>query len=238
MAFTSVSHNSLIDQVTQQLQSMIERGELTSQEEFPTETELAREMDVGRSTVREALARLEANGLIDRSRSRPRVIPDAQARLAETHVLRRIRNQTVDRLYEARAALETIGAELAAGRRTEADIAQLSQDILQQESALSTDPEQALAADFAFHRHVMAASKNPILVDLHELLLIRFQASYSDFAFIPRLTQMSIDHHRQILERIHRQDAEGAATLTRRTILRVQEYVKSVVGQEEDPNGE
>lgn len=120
------------------------------------ETTLATWCGVSRTPVREALRRLEQDGLVERSSHGMAV----RARSPE---------QILD-LYDIRIVLEATAAKFAADRRTEHDVRSLRWIIQRSESVPATDPAAMVDANRQFHRAVWQATHNEPLIDLLERL--------------------------------------------------------------------
>src|SRR3712207_613740 len=128
-AFSRIRPNRASDDVVAQIRSAILGRRFQPGDRLPTERELAQQFGVSRVTVRDPLRRLEASGL-----SRVKVGGQGGPYVAEpdisllseslsTHM--QLRGATFEELAEARLALETTAARLAAERATEADLAAL-----------------------------------------------------------------------------------------------------------------
>ncbi|WP_088979167.1 FadR/GntR family transcriptional regulator [Micromonospora coxensis] len=136
---------------------------------------LEQELDISRSVLREALRVLKAKGLVD---ARPKrgtfVQPRTEWRLLDPDVVRwqfegRDDSQFLDDLAEMRGIIEPAGARLAALRRTDEDIAALEQAIDLMSAAAHGDGD-AVDADIAFHRALLAATHNELLVRMEVVL--------------------------------------------------------------------
>lgn len=136
---------------------------------------LEQELGVSRSVLREALRVLKAKGLVD---ARPKRGTFVQARtewrLLDPDVVRwqfegRDDSQFLDDLAEVRGIIEPASARLAALRRTDADVAALEQAIDGMSAAARGDGD-SIAADVAFHRALLAATHNELLVRMEVVL--------------------------------------------------------------------
>jgi DNA-binding FadR family transcriptional regulator len=132
---------------------------------LPTETELARQFDVNRSTVREALRRLESAGLVgrDSGAKRLRVTRPGQADTA-SRVSRALALDEVTfvELWEAMLAIAPRTAAIAASRATPADLEALEVEIATVES--SRGSEAAVEAVVRYFGRLAAASGNRVLM--------------------------------------------------------------------------
>ncbi|WP_225823346.1 FadR/GntR family transcriptional regulator [Streptomyces naphthomycinicus] len=153
----------LVEQAAQRLREQIAAGHWPVGGKLPGETTLARELGVGRSTVREALRALAGAGLV-----RPRhgagvfVIATEPAEDWPT----RLRRAAVTDVYEVRMGVEVQAARLAAGRRTPEDVEALRAALEGRRGAAAGDDAGFVDADIALHAAVVAAAHNPVLTDL------------------------------------------------------------------------
>ncbi len=146
------------EQVYGALKRMILENELQAGSFFLQE-ELAQQLGVSRTPVREALIRLAADGLIEvRPRHGMRVLPVSITAMRE--------------IYEVLTALEALAAKLAAERGADADrLAALEAAVADMEASLASDDRAAWAdADDRFHRTLVEASANQRLIDMITLV--------------------------------------------------------------------
>ena len=145
------------------LRTRIVNGDIAPGEKLPSEPRLAVEHQVSRTVVREAIARLNLEGLVHTRRGSgsyaltPPTEDDDGAPVARS---------LADRLalVEYRIALETEAAALAAVRRTPAQLAALG-DRLDALASSDGHPATAMQHDFAFHRLVAEAAGNRFLLE-------------------------------------------------------------------------
>ncbi|MEM7439410.1 MAG: GntR family transcriptional regulator [Pseudomonadota bacterium] len=161
-----------------------------------------REEDVGerlatsRTPVREALRRLEADGIIEH---RPRL----------GAVVRQLGHAEVVELYEMRVVLERTAAELAAKHGTAAEFDALDDlNILIAEER--ADPATAVAINQDFHRGLYLACRNRFLLEaaraLNNSLLLLGPTTFTDEARIDTVTAQ----HQAIIDALRSGDVEGA----------------------------
>ncbi|MEV5879780.1 FadR/GntR family transcriptional regulator [Streptomyces sp. NPDC052101] len=153
----------LVEQAAQRLRQQIAAGHWPVGGKLPGETTLAKELGVGRSTVREALRALAGAGLV-----RPRhgagvfVIATEPAEDWPT----RLGRAAVTDVYEVRMGVEVQAARLAAHRRTPEDVSALRAALDGRRAAVAGDDAGFVDADIALHTAVVAAAHNPVLADL------------------------------------------------------------------------
>jgi len=136
---------------------------------------LEHELDISRTVFREALRVLKAKGLVD---ARPKrgtfVQPRSEWQLLDPDVVRwqfegREDRQFLDDLAEMRGIIEPASARLAALRRTDEDVAAM-QLAIDRMAAAARGEGDAVAADVAFHRGLLAATHNELLLRMDVVL--------------------------------------------------------------------
>lgn len=162
----------LADVVYEQLRRLIRRGEYPRGLRLPAENELALRFGVSRPVVREALARLRDEGLVESQKGSGTVVthdatPDSQG-LGLPPV-----KTVVDlvRFYEFRIGVEGATAALAAERRTLANIQAMEAALAHAEELIKSGLNELLSdANFAFHRAIGHATQNPFYTATLETL--------------------------------------------------------------------
>lgn len=138
-----------------QLFQAIEQGDLCPGDRL-LETDLAARFGVSRTPVREAIRRLEADGIVEH---KPRI----------GAVVRTLGQQEVVQLYEMRIVLETTAASMAAKHASAAEVRTL-QSLNADMQAVAPDPIQVAAINRQFHRCVFQAARNQFLSHSYQAL--------------------------------------------------------------------
>lgn len=171
-----IHRTPLADQAADILLGRIGAGEWQLGQKLPGETTLAAQLGVGRSTVREAIRQLAGRGMLATRQGSGVFVTALEAPEDWDAVLRRA---DIIAVIEARTAIETEAAALAATRRTASDL-RLIRRTLDGRRGHAPGVEAHVDADTAFHRSIIAAAHNPILLELFD-------------GFTPRLRQAMID---------------------------------------------
>jgi GntR family transcriptional regulator, transcriptional repressor for pyruvate dehydrogenase complex len=163
---TSLRRSPLVELAVSQLREQVLSGHWPVGGRLPAETELAQQLEVGRSTVREAIRALVHAGLLETRQGSGTyvrsVTPGADWEP-------RLRRAAVLEAYEVRQALEVQAARLAAGRRTDADIAALRETLARRTQARAKARDaDFVELDLAFHRCVVAAAHNALLAEMFD----------------------------------------------------------------------
>ena len=153
--------------VVQRLIGLINSGALQPGDRLQSERELTEQLQVGRTTVREALKLLSHSGLLEAKRGSGTYVRRSFSSLVANQVNwpALLSVQDVDHLLEVREALEVLAARLAAQRATDEEIEVIAahRRLLDLGGDAS---EQAVDVDLEFHRAIAVASHNPMLVQL------------------------------------------------------------------------
>jgi GntR family transcriptional regulator, transcriptional repressor for pyruvate dehydrogenase complex len=170
---TMAKFTSMADALFSKLEARILSGEMQPGSRFPSQKEIAEVEQVSRTVVREAVARLEAQGFAVSRQGSGVYVPD-NVRYRAFQVTREELGELSDvvKLLEMRLAIEAEMAALAAARRTLADISAM-RSALRRMAEVSADPAASAQADAAFHMAIAHATKNHYYVRLMEFLGIR-----------------------------------------------------------------
>lgn len=209
MSLERVRREALSDQVIDRLRRQVASGVWPVGTRIPSEPELVERLGVARNTVREAVRALAHTGLLE-TRHGSGTYVRATSELAG--VMRaRFAEAPADDVSEARGALETRAARLAAVRHTADDLRRLEAALAQREQAWSSgDRIVFVDADAAFHLAVVAASHNMVLIGLHADLGEVIRESLLDH-FRDELSPERYQDHAGLVEAIRARDAERAA---------------------------
>ncbi|MEU4363196.1 FCD domain-containing protein [Promicromonospora sp. NPDC023987] len=150
--------------LVESLRTRIVDGDIAPGEKLPSEPRLAAEHQVSRTVVREAIARLNLEGLVHTRRGSGSyaLTPPADDAEGAPPLARSLDDRLA--LVEYRLALEPEAAALAATRRTPAQLAALA-DRLDDLASSDGHPATAMRHDFAFHRLVAEAAGNRFLLE-------------------------------------------------------------------------
>ncbi len=175
--------------------------------------DLAAQLKVSRTPVREALARLEREGLVTTILNRGSFVSFLGA-------------DDVREVYQVREVLEGLVARLAAQRVTAAAILTLTELVRTQQEALRAgDREAIMKVDMEFHRHLRDLAGNRRLSVLLQNLQDQIRIVFATSIIIPGRREKAIREHREILSAIEKEDPEAAEGAAREHIRNVREAV-------------
>ncbi|MFF3329832.1 FadR/GntR family transcriptional regulator [Streptomyces sp. NPDC002888] len=216
MPLGPVRPSPLVEQAAEQLREQIAAGHWPVGTRLPGETTLAKELGVGRSTVREALRALAGAGLV-RPRQGSGVFVVATEPVEDWPT--RLRRAAVSDVYEVRLAVEVYAARLAARRRTPEDVTAIEAALAGRRAAATADDAAFVDADIAFHAAVVAAAHNPVLADLFTEFTPVLREGLIDLLTLTDVRahdpNTSDDAHATLVRAVTDGDAEAAAEVLR-----------------------
>lgn len=192
------SYKPLREIVFESLREAIISGVLEPAERL-MEIQLAEEMGVSRTPVREAIRKLELEGFVV-------MIPRKGAYVAG------VSHKDVADVFEIRSALEGLAAGLAAERITEEEIEQMERILLYRQGE-EMNLEEIVETDTDFHALVYRASRNERLIQILANLREQIQRFRATSLAVPGRIKDAIDEHRGIVEALARHDVEEAQAL-------------------------
>ena len=201
------------EQVVSHVRNLIEQGALRPGDRLPAERDLAAHVGVSRPTVRAGLRALAAIGVVQSRHGSGTYIPDGPPSLGTDALsfLAALHGFTRDEMYEARRILEVGAAGLAAERATPEQIATMAEEVASLFAAMA-NPQVFLVHDINFHRAVAAASGNPIVASLVEMVSALYYERRRDTAARASDRDMrdAAEMHRRIYQAIRSRDADEA----------------------------
>lgn len=211
----------LSSRVAEELRGKLLGGEIPAGAKLPAESNLTREYGVSRTVVREALAVLAADGLVE---ARQGAGVFAARHLSSTFGALAAemgsRVSTALNVLEVRLAIEVESAALAAMRRNPSQEAAIQEAFFEFDRLLHLGQPTG-PADFAFHRAIAAATGNPFYAEILDALGLRAIPCDVTSPWSTELTQqhdyqmgLQREHH-AILNAISAGDAEAARAAMR-----------------------
>jgi GntR family transcriptional repressor for pyruvate dehydrogenase complex len=187
------------DGIIEQVKRSIMTGDLKPGETLPSETTMASQLRVGRSTLREALQVLIHLGFIERKGKKTSVSPSVLDRIFPRDILQNYKaHKDIMEMIEVRKVIEAFTAESAAIRADERILQFIGHDLKEMENSIG-DTKRFISSDHQFHLHIAEGAQNKIMYDLmmaikdllrenQELVLLKSST------ILPR----SMDFHRKI----------------------------------------
>ncbi len=196
------SYKPLREVISETLREAIVSGTLKPGERL-MEIQLAEELGVSRTPVREAIRKLELEGFVV-------MIPRRGTYVADLSI------KDVNEVFEIRTALDILAAGLAVERITEEELEQLERVLVEiGEYIEQNDIEKIVAADSRYHDILYRASRNDRLVGIINNLREQFTRFRSISMAYPGRIKNTVEEHRQLVEAIAQRDIALAQRLAR-----------------------
>jgi GntR family transcriptional repressor for pyruvate dehydrogenase complex len=211
-----VVRRKLYEELVQRLRAYIEEAGLQPGDRLLSERELAARLDVSRNTLTQAIAVLEVQGFVQAKHGGGLYLVRGDLRVEPIEALL-ARQQRLPDILDAREALETKLAELAAQRRSAEDVAALDAalEFMAAEVAAGGLGEQG---DLMFHRAVVAAAHSPVLAAFYDQLSRQIAETRLESLRQPMRPPRSLRQHHQIAKAIGLGDGKRAAAAARRHV--------------------
>ncbi len=210
-----ISMQTAGEQIAERIVTAIALGEFVPDQRLPTERDLAAMLEVSRSTVREALQRLQAAGYVTTRRGR------AGGTFVRTHrgpdaddMIRRTLVPAWAELTEVldfRRLIEQAIARAAAQRRDDTDIAAIRAAVDAYDQA--ADRDESRLADAALHQAIALASHNNRLAELSASIRREVSLGFDAEPYTPQVRQRAVRQHPELAHAVIDGDADRAAEL-------------------------
>lgn len=202
----SVRRGRLVDEVAGVLRAAIARGELAPGQHLHQEA-LAERLGVSRTPLREALRKLEEEGLIVLARGR-----GVEVRSPDLW-------EAVE-LYEVREMVDGLAASLCAQRSSPEERAGLRAVHRQMHQGLANwDPHRWLIGNLAFHDAIVRAARNRVLAQSLHLVRLSAQTFYPTVLLQPQRAHAACEEHAAVLRAIEAGDPREAELAARHHIV-------------------
>ncbi len=194
------SYKPLRELVLEAIRQAIIDGTLKPRERL-MEIQLAEELGVSRTPIREALRKLEMEGFIV-------MVPRKGAYVADLSF------KDIADVFEIRSALEGLAASLAAERITDEELEEMERCLVEKaEAILENNMDKLVLVDTKFHETIYKASRNERLTNIINNLREQIQRYRATTLAYPGRMQESLDEHRAIVEALQARDVHLARQL-------------------------
>jgi DNA-binding FadR family transcriptional regulator len=213
----ALTRTSLADTAIEAIRSEILARRWAVGEKLPNEASLSAALSVSRGTIREAVRVLVSQGYLETRQGSGTYVRSTSDLAQPLTMARRagLRDQ-----FEARLALDVEAARLAALRHTPAAIAELRTLLAARGNYDGGDKAAFIARDLAFHKAVIAASRNRAMMEIYEF----FSASIAqtiEATLGEDLPEPDLEAHAAIIDAIETGDPEVAGSTVRRFLAPV-----------------
>ncbi|MEQ7009921.1 FadR/GntR family transcriptional regulator [Actinopolymorpha sp. B17G11] len=224
------SRRGLHGQTVREMARRILSGELAEGETIDLAA-LETELEVSRTVLREALKVLAAKGLVDARQKRGTFVrPRSDWNLLDGDMIRwqyadRGDDAFLDNLHEVREVVEPAGARLAAVRRTEDDLAALDAALDEMAAAVGV-PAEEVRADLAFHRALLTATHNELLLRM-EVVIEAGLATRDELVHEAKPADDPVPAHRAVAEAVRDGDPDAAEKAVRALLEKARQDLDS-----------
>lgn len=179
------------------------------------ERQLSERLGISRTPLREALARLETEGLVE---IRPR---------RGVFVVRKTKAEIIDAIH-VWAAIESMAARLACERAADTDIAGLRRFVTEfEDESIQAHIDEYSDRNIEFHEAILALSKNPVIMETAAQLFLHVRGIRAQTIADDDRANRSIIDHLHIIEALEARDAGLAERLVREHALSLAEHVET-----------
>ena len=223
--YKAIQSSRLYEQIVQQIEESIRKGELTEGSQLPAERDLAKQFGVSRTAVREAIKALQEKGLVDSLPGRGTFVTSGGSSAMRRSLDRIIKSDEPNGwayLVEVREILEPEIAALAAVRAQRQDITAMREALFVMDNA-AWESDAYIEADLDFHLALAEAAANPIVLSLIDSIVELLREQRLRIYGVPGGPERGQHHHRHILEAIKRHDPQGARAAMQAHLSQVRE---------------
>jgi GntR family transcriptional repressor for pyruvate dehydrogenase complex len=228
--YRTVRTSRLFEQIVQQVEDSILKGQLKPGDQLPAERDLAQSFGVSRTAVREAVKTLREKGLVEAYSGRGTFVTNgtSQAMRQSLDLMIRINPQEGSaNLAELRQVLEPEIAGLAAERIEEQLMTTMREAVAVMDRNLH-DPGAYVEADLDFHLALAEAAGNPLILSLLDSIVGLLREQRSRIFRVDGGPERGQFHHKKILAAIERRNPEAAREAMRAHLRQVLEDSSSL----------
>lgn len=226
---------SLSDELTRQVLSLIRSKNLGPGDRLPSVRALAERSSVATPTMREALRRLQANGVVQMRHGSGVYVRNGQERIVLANPNHgELEPGTILDLLESRLLIEPQLTALAAESVNDSQLAEIEQHLEEAERCLGGEDDDELhRANMDFHRAIANFSGNSVLSQILEALIELY--SFEQRVILTIYDDRSRDHreHREILAAIRSGNAERARELMRQHLQGVRSIIEAKLAEDD-----
>lgn len=223
--FEAIHRRKVHEEVARQIERLILK-KLQPGDKLPSERELVETFAVSRSSIRDAIRKLELTGMVEPRQGVGTVVREISASSLVNPVANVFRSKetVIGELLEFRRMLEPPLAARAAAHASADEISEMAEILERQEEKLC-EGNNTIAEDTEFHYAIASASGNEVVFRVLDILMDLLRVTRERSLQVEGRPQKSLAGHRRILSAIQRHDARAANSAMRRHIKDVEEMV-------------
>ncbi|MDA8318108.1 MAG: FadR/GntR family transcriptional regulator [Actinomycetota bacterium] len=209
--FGAIEKVAVTRQAVHRIREMVLSHQLKPGDALPSERELAAQLSVSRSSLREAIRALELVNVLETRHGCGTFVTSMEPAILIEPIefILDIDTSVILHLFEVRKVIETSAAALAAVRITPEELDEIDHLVGQAELSIS-DPEAFLELDLGIHNAIIQATKNPLLIKVASSIARLSRKSRSRTTLLPTIRAHAHEHHRLLAACLRAGDAAGA----------------------------
>lgn len=227
---TPITMRTAGERIAERIVTAIALGEFVPGQQLPTERDLATMLEVSRSTVREALQRLQASGFVRTRRGRGggTFVLSGQGNDADDMIARTLLPAWTELtgLLDFRLLIEQLIASTAAHRRDRHDIARIRRAVADYASAADRDASRL--ADHALHEAIARATHNERLAEISAQSRREISFGFDAEPYTPEVRSRALHQHPSLAEAVIAGDSTAAAHLAAEHFAMTEEMLREL----------
>jgi GntR family transcriptional regulator, transcriptional repressor for pyruvate dehydrogenase complex len=212
LAYRTVKTSRLYEQIVQQVEDSILKGQLKPGDQLPAERDLAQRFGVSRTAVREAVKTLREKGLVEAYSGRGTFVTNGTSyavRQSLDLMIRTNKQEGSANLSGLRLVLEPEIAGLAAEHIEEQLLTTMREAVAEMDRKLH-DPDAYVEADLDFHLALAEAADNPLILSLLDSIVGLLREQRSRIFNVDGGPERGQFHHKRILAAVEQRNPEAA----------------------------
>ncbi len=224
-----VERSVLCETIADNIKEMIVTGQLSPGEKLPNESELAASMNVGRSSVREAVKILASMNIVQIIHGKGTFVCEEFGTAKDPLGFYFLDSQLLlTSIYEARKIIEPYSAKYAAARRDQSHLDNMQMILRRFQDAIKNN-RSYIKDEIEFHNEIARASKNYIFTKMIPIINEGLYEGYKVILHSGKSDESSrkaLENHNLIYELIKNKDEDGAYNAMYRHIQQSEEFAK------------
>ena len=228
--FSQIVVESPVDKIIRQIRDLISNGHLKPGDKLPSERQLCEKLGVGRTHLRDALAKMEFYGILKTMPQNGTIVAGLGLPALQVLITDMLDLQGSDfkSLVETRVILEANIAQLAAQNRTEKDIREIEKALKAHQQKIVSN-EDAIEEDLLFHLKIADAGKNSVLKSLMLIItpdIMHFFKKHNVCG--DGRSDSAVEQHQRILQYIIEKDVDRAGDALQIHLSEISTFVKTL----------
>jgi len=225
-----IRNRRLSEKVAEEIKAIINKTGLNPGDLLPSEADLARDLEVSRTTVREALRILELGGLIQTRQGKGSTVTLPNTQFLQEALAKLVNDQgsEFEYLMQAREILEPAAARMAAMEATPEQVNCIKERFSRARKKVE-EGSYSVEDSIAFHHEIMNAIGNTLLSSLTKMVISLIERSTHLTFNIPSRPRDSLLEHERILKAIINRDPLEAEHAMQGHLMKVKENLRKVL---------